>query len=321
MQLIQTIAVDLAFRGITPKVYGKQDDSGAKRGVKIDLFNAGAAYQIEPGTTFLMRYKTSQCAVGLYDALPDGKPAFRYKTGENSVIVSLVDQMFAVPGIVECEVRIVTLDGLVTTWTWLLDVERGNVEDASIPSDYINAFAVLAENANRAAHEAETHAKAAAESALSVNADELMHYEEYDASRAVKAAGGIDKYVGKYMAENINSLIPVENVDAGLSIDSYEGLYSIDISNQSMFRWGNIGIINFDIQAGLQTTADASFSFILSGIPTMAAVFGSATTGSVAGFADAYVKKLGYTQANVRVTYSNNSGGTFHLALICIFND
>lgn len=321
MKLLQTIRVDFANRGVTQKIYGKQDDSGSKRGVRVELFNSGVSYEVEKGTTFLMRYKTAQCAVGMYDALPNGSSAFEFEAGKNWVIVYLVDQMFAVPGDVECELRVVAPDGLVTTWTWILDVERGNVEDASIPSDYINAFAVLAENASKAAYEAETNAKAAAESALSVNANELMHYGEYDALRSVKAAGGIDKYVGKYMTENINSLIPVENVDAGLSIDSYEGLYSIEILNQSMARWGNIGIINFTIQAGLQTTADASFSFVLSGLPDIVAVFGSAATGTVAGFADAYVKKLGYTQANVRVTYSNNSGGTFRLALICIFDD
>lgn len=163
MQLIQTISMDLAFRGITPRIYGKQDDSGAMRGVRIELFNAGAAYAISSGTTFLLRYKTAQGSIGLYDALPDGTAAFSFVAGENTVTATFVDQMFAQPGDVECELRIVDPAGVATTWTWILDVERGSVGDSFVPSDYINAFNILAASAAESADRA-----VAAASSLSV---------------------------------------------------------------------------------------------------------------------------------------------------------
>ncbi len=246
MQIIQTISMDLAFRGITPRIYGKQGDSGAMRGVRIELFNAGAAYKISSGTTFLLRYKTAQNAIGLYDALPDGTSAFAFAAGENAVTITFVDQMFAQPGDVECELRIVEPEGLATTWKWILDVERENVGDAEIPSDYINAFNALAASAANAAERAETAAE-------SIDTSKLMRTSDYDASLAVMSAGGIVKYIASAIAGisptvKLEPLVPFDRSgyfdvgpDAGI-------VASTTIINQTCYRYGPIAVAEFTIE-------------------------------------------------------------------------
>ena len=136
MQLIQKITMDFAENGIPPKIVGKQDDSGASRAVVIALYNAGVAFEVPSGAAFMLRYKTPSGAYGLYDTMPDGSAAMAAE--ENRVTVQLVDQIFAAPGRVSCELRIVADGAGVSTWKWYVDVEGSNAADATIPSDYIN---------------------------------------------------------------------------------------------------------------------------------------------------------------------------------------
>lgn len=199
MQAIQHISMDFTVHGITPKIYGKQDDSGSMRAVAISLYSGGAAYLLTKNTGFMLRYKTAAGAIGLYDVLPDGSSAF--SVDGNTVTVTLVDQIFAMPGNVECELRVIEPEtvvysgdtatqtsGMISTWTWIVEVERSNVGDATIPSDYINVLSGYAATAVQAAAEAK-------ESASSIDTASLMKLADYDASSVVKAAGGIADFV------------------------------------------------------------------------------------------------------------------------------
>lgn len=187
MKLIQKISMDFAFHGIPPRVYGKQDDSQS-RIVQIDLFNQGEAWPVPSDAVLMVRYRTPKGAIGLYDTLPDGSTPF--EVSENTVLVQLVDQIFAAAGAVECELRIISAGAGISTWTFLVDVERGASGDENISSDYINVLTELTERAETAAEKAEASAK-------SVDAENLMKKETYDATGDVENEGGIKGYVEK----------------------------------------------------------------------------------------------------------------------------
>lgn len=158
MKLIQKISMDFAFHGIPPRVYGKQDDSQS-RIVQIDLFNQGEAWPVPSDAVLMVRYRTPKGAIGLYDTLPDGSTPF--EVSENTVLVQLVDQIFAAAGAVECELRIISEGAGISTWTFLVDVERGASGDENISSDYINVLTGLTERAEAAAERAEDAAERA----------------------------------------------------------------------------------------------------------------------------------------------------------------
>ncbi len=186
MQLIQKITLDFAENGIPPKVFGKQDDSGASRAVVISLYNAGVAFDIPSGAAFMLRYKTPSGAFGLYDTMPDGSVAMAAE--ENRVTVQLVDQIFASPGRVSCELRIIADGAGVSTWKWYVDVEGSNAADATIPSDYINVLTNLAS-------EVAANASRAEQAASQITPESLLHKNDYDPTGAVVSAGGIVEYV------------------------------------------------------------------------------------------------------------------------------
>lgn len=160
MKLIQKISMDFAFHGIPPRVYGKQDDSQS-RIVQIDLFNQGEAWPVPSDAAMMVRYRTPKGATGLYDTLPDGSTPF--EVSENTVLVQLVDQIFVAAGAVECELRIISAGAGISTWTFLVDVERGASGDENISSDYINVLTSLTVEANTAANRAEEAARRAEE--------------------------------------------------------------------------------------------------------------------------------------------------------------
>jgi len=156
MNIIQTLRMDFSVRGVPQTIYAKQDDSGSLRGVAVSIYNSGVPIEIDDDAAFMLRYKTAQGAIGLYDTLPDGSSAFGFQpnTSSNTVTVTLVDQIFASPGVVECELRIMASNGSVSTWSWFVNVAKSNVGDATIPSDYINVIAGYAASAAKSATEA-----------------------------------------------------------------------------------------------------------------------------------------------------------------------
>lgn len=185
MQLIQTISMDFAVHGVAPRVFGKQDDS-LSRLVRISLSNNGVAWAIPSDAIFMLRYRTPSGGVGLYDTLPDGSSAF--SVAGNAVTVALVDQIFAAAGVAECDLRIISDGAGASTWTFLVEVDRGPTGDNIVSSDYIN---VLTAVASQVAADADRAQRAA----NSVDTSNLMNRLSYDPALAVKNAGGIPAYV------------------------------------------------------------------------------------------------------------------------------
>ena len=210
MQIISKIAVDLASPGITPRIYGKQDDSGS-RWVEIALYNSGVAFVVPDNAVLAVRYTGPTGAKGLYDwgITHDG----------NVVLCPLVDQIFAAAGRVTAELRIVDSQSSVTTWAFYVDVEGSKSADATLPPDYINQFTQIASQVAADADRAEAAAD-------SIDTTQLLHYEDYDPDGSVKAAGGIAQYI-----DDINS--PTGSTSKGFSVTGISG-------NFAMVRSGNV---------------------------------------------------------------------------------
>lgn len=185
MRLTQSVSMDFSVHGIPPRIYGKQDDS-LSRVVEISLYQAGTAWTIPDSAVMMLHYRTPVGHIGIYDTLPDGSAAI--SASENVVSAVLVDQIFAIPGVVECELRIIDAISGVSTWTFLVEVEPGTPSTETIPSDYIN---VLTSLAAQVAADADRAKKAAD----SVDTTTLMSKEVFDPTREVEAAGGIIKYL------------------------------------------------------------------------------------------------------------------------------
>lgn len=184
MQIISRIAVDLASPGVTPRIYGKQDDSGS-RAVEIALYNGGVAFDVPADAILSIR---AQCPGGLvrYDTLADGSAACT--AIGNTVTAQLVAQIFAVEGTVSAELHITDSTSGVSTWDFLIVVQKSNSGDAAMPSDYVSEL-------QAAASQAAASAQAAKDAADSLNLSTLMRYEDYDPDGSVKAAGGISAFV------------------------------------------------------------------------------------------------------------------------------
>lgn len=283
MQVIQNISMDFTVHGITPKIYGKQDDSGSMRAVAISLYSGGEAYPLTKNTGFMLRYKTAAGAIGLYDVLPDGSSAF--SVDGNTVTVSLVDQIFAMPGNVECELRVIEPEtvvysgdtvtqtsGTISTWTWIVEVERSNVGDATIPSDYINVLSGYAATAVQAAAEAK-------ESASSIDASTLMKLSDYDASGIVKEAGGIAAYVQANapkvnVVNSVNSSSTTDAASAASVKKAYDKAESVELKTDGIAGSTLSASFAYSITTNSQHTTHKVYGklhaihFSLSGIAT-----------------------------------------------------
>lgn len=89
---MQTIKIDLARRVICPVILAQQGDVGRK--VKLEITDAGQAYQIPAGTNFSVWY-SGVSGSGNYTQIGE-KSAF--EVSGNTVTVELITQMLNVPG-------------------------------------------------------------------------------------------------------------------------------------------------------------------------------------------------------------------------------
>lgn len=191
MKTTQSIAFDFAVHGITPRIVGKQGDTGS-RYVQISLYDQGAAWPVPEGALLALRYKTPYGASGLYDTIDD-TPAITY-TG-NTVTALLAPPIFAAPGAATCELVITDKDGGISTWSFFAEIEAASDGGTEVPEDYYNAFLGVAAQAAEAVAEAEAQAARAEAAASSIDTSNLCSKTMYDPDGAVETAGGIPKYV------------------------------------------------------------------------------------------------------------------------------
>lgn len=119
----QTFSLDLIPRGIAPIVHVSQYDKGQTW--TITLMENGLAYTIPAGV-----------AVIILGTKPDGY-GFEYPcTYDGSVVTSTVhQQMTAVEGDVQCEIRLQDDDDIIGTVNFIIRVEPAALSDDTIISD------------------------------------------------------------------------------------------------------------------------------------------------------------------------------------------
>lgn len=142
MNVTSKIRADLTRPGVAEHVYAVQNDRLTHR-VEIALYSGGTAWEIPTGVLVSIRYAKPDGTGGDYSTADDG--AIAYFFYENTVTISLVEQMLTVPGIVPVEVNFYTGNGTsaqkLTTFRFLLHVTASVVTDEEIvSSDYYNVF-------------------------------------------------------------------------------------------------------------------------------------------------------------------------------------
>lgn len=121
MNLTTSLTMDLARRGVTPRLSAVRGDGG--RRLAISLLEDGRPWPIPTDAAVLLRYRRADGTGGEYDTLPDGVSAWQAQG--NRLLLTLAQQILTVPG--EILLRVVLLQGgdRLSTFPVLIDVEPG----------------------------------------------------------------------------------------------------------------------------------------------------------------------------------------------------
>ena len=130
MLITHKLSLDLMQPGIPQRIQVKQGDT-LSRCLEITLFSGGEVWPIPGGVTPLIRWRacdlnSGKTAAGIFDTLPSGSPAWNYT--QNQLDLVLVPQMFALPGVVRCDVVLVQKDKTLATFDFEFYVNRAAAE-------------------------------------------------------------------------------------------------------------------------------------------------------------------------------------------------
>lgn len=138
MTVVERIKIDLS-RPLRNVIYAKQGDKNT-RTVQIDLYSNGAEWVVPGGATCIVSYVKPDGTTGFYSFLPNGStPAVSFSG--NSLTVSLVPQMFLVPGSVSASVTMMVGEDRLSTFSFTIDVEEADVPVDEESEDYFNTGA------------------------------------------------------------------------------------------------------------------------------------------------------------------------------------
>jgi len=126
MRIVHKLSLDLLEKTTPARIQVKQGDT-LSRILEITLFSGGEAWSIPAKVTPMLRWAasdpdTGKTAGGIYDTLPDGSPAWNYT--ENQLDLVPVPQMFALPGLVRCDVVLVQGERVLATFNFEFYVNR-----------------------------------------------------------------------------------------------------------------------------------------------------------------------------------------------------
>ena len=130
MHIAHKLSLDLMEKAAPARIQVKQGDT-LSRSLEISLFSGGESWPIPTGVVPLIRWavsdpNTGETASGIYDTLPGGSPAWNY--AENQLDLIPVPQMFALPGLVRCDVLLVQGDKTLATFDFEIYVNRSPVD-------------------------------------------------------------------------------------------------------------------------------------------------------------------------------------------------
>lgn len=155
---MQTINLNLVPGKVKPVVHSSQYDKG--RAFRCYLFDGSTNYTLDGTETITIEGQKSDSHIFLYSVT---------NTQSNYVDVTTTEQMTAVSGLVDCELRIKKGDTDIGTANFWLEVEKASTENGVISDSDISALREVEDSVNAAATAAGTSAGEAAASAESAS--------------------------------------------------------------------------------------------------------------------------------------------------------
>lgn len=155
---MQTINLNLVPGKVKPVVHSSQYDKG--RTFRCYLFDGSTNYTLDGTETITIEGQKSDSHIFLYSVT---------NTHSNYVDVATTEQMTAISGLVDCELRIKKGDTDIGTANFWLEVEKASTENGVISDSDISALREVEDSANAAATAAGTSAGEAAASAESAS--------------------------------------------------------------------------------------------------------------------------------------------------------
>jgi hypothetical protein len=160
---MQTINLNLVPGKVKPVVHSSQYDKG--RTFRCYLFDGSTNYTLDGTETITIEGQKSDSHIFLYSVT---------NTHSNYVDVATTEQMTAISGLVDCELRIKKGDTDIGTANFWLEVEKASTEngtmsesDISLLREVEDSTEAAATAAGHSAGEASASAESAAASALS----------------------------------------------------------------------------------------------------------------------------------------------------------
>ena len=192
----QAINLDVIPAGVRPVIHVSQFDNQVQA-LRFTLYKDNQPFTIPSGAAVLINgYKPDNTAFSYAATATSGQTA----------TFSVTQQMTAVPGDVECELRVRTASEIIGTLNFILRVEKAPLTDDSVLSEteiplieqaidiaanlaeYIRQTLDAAEAASASAQAAATSATDAATEAASAEVNAQNIYNMYDSINAAKTA-------------------------------------------------------------------------------------------------------------------------------------
>lgn len=192
----QAINLDVIPAGVRPVIHVSQFDNQVQA-LRFTLYKDNQPFTIPGGAAVLINgYKPDNTAFSYAATATSGQTA----------TFSVTQQMTAVPGDVECELRVRTASEIIGTLNFILRVEKAPLTDDSVISEteiplieqavdiaanlaeYIQQTLDAAEAASASAQAAATSATDAATEAASAEVNAQNIYDMYDSINAAKTA-------------------------------------------------------------------------------------------------------------------------------------
>lgn len=286
-QIQQEINIDFATPDVPPRVYAKQYDNNM-RIIKANLYANGQPYTVQSGFDVNVRM-----------AKPDGTYVYNpaLEISDTYVLIVLTQQMLAVAGECPAEIEVVQGGNVLSTATFVICVAKDTVPEDAIEStdefktiqelvaeveaaakivkDNIDAINAVSENIE-AIKDAPQQAQAAANSATlaqswAVGGTGTREGEDTDNAKYYAqiaqqvAQGGVGYYE---TPDALRAAHPTGQAGNWAIVGSTDTIWVWDTdTNDWIDSHGNIDMSNYYTK----TEADARFSAISSGVPTVSA--------------------------------------------------
>lgn len=126
MMITHNLTLDLLKPAISERIHVKQGDT-LSHSLRILLCENGAAWPIPAEASPVVRWfafdpDSGESARGIYDTLPDGTHAWTF--AENQLDILTVPGMFALPGVVQADVVLISGEKTLATFNFEFYVNR-----------------------------------------------------------------------------------------------------------------------------------------------------------------------------------------------------